>query len=262
MTEENRPEIAPVWCAVANIVMERDYGPRGAEKRSGTKHFSAGAKVYILYHFWGMGGEQVTVVGRHRGSHRYVTMTIASKWLTNWRTQLVYSPHMIKLIEDLGEYPKEDLGGEAAKNQAEEICFFHIKLGAKQQPFLTRTSRVGSENMSNLISPTGAYEIFIKSWEPRMSLWVQTPEIIDRQSQEIILAFRDDRWSLEKSAWIDNTNVQLTLRKYPGNHLPTELTIAIDCQNRLATMPNCKYLALSELEEQIDLLLHQTNEPD
>jgi hypothetical protein len=115
--------------------------------------------------------------------------------------------------------------------------------------------------MSNLISPTGVYEIVIKSWEPRMSLWVHTPEIIDRQSQEIILAFRDDRWSLEKSAWIDNINVQLTLRKYPGNHIPTEITIAIDCQNRLATMPDGKNLALPELEEQIDLLLHQTNEP-
>jgi hypothetical protein len=84
------------------------------------------------------------------------------------------------------------------------MCSFRMSTGEKQQPFLTRTSKVGSVNMSNLISPTGAYEIVTKSWEPRMSLWVQTPEIIDRQSQEIILAFRDDRWSLEKSAWIDN----------------------------------------------------------
>jgi hypothetical protein len=91
-----------------------------------------------------------------------------------------------------------------------------------------------------------------------MSLWVQTPKIVDLQSQEIILAFRDDRWSLEKSAWINNTTVRLTLRKYPGNYIPTELAIAIDCKYCLATMPDCKYLALSELEAQLDQLLQET----
>jgi hypothetical protein len=91
-----------------------------------------------------------------------------------------------------------------------------------------------------------------------MSLWVHTPEIVDRQSQSIILAFRDDRWSLDKSAWIDHTTVQLTLRKYPGNHIPTEITIAINCQSRLATMPDGKHLALAELEEQLDQLLSET----
>lgn len=77
-------------------------------------------------------------------------------------------------------------------------------------------------------------------------------------TQEIILAFRDDRWSLEKSAWLGNNNVQLTLRKYPENHIPTELTIAIECQNRLATIPDGKHIALSELEAQLDRLFQET----
>jgi hypothetical protein len=145
MTEENKTEFDPVWCAVANVVMERDYGPGGMEKRPGTKHFPAGAKVYILHHFWGMGGEQVTVVGRHRGSHRYVTMIISSEWLANWRAELVYSPHIIRLIEELGEYPKAEPGGEAAKNRAEEIAAMWISSGAKKQPFLTRTSELGPD---------------------------------------------------------------------------------------------------------------------
>ena len=53
---------------VANVVHERPYGPEGAEIRRGTKHFAPGAKVYVFSFFWGMGGEQVTVIGRHRKS--------------------------------------------------------------------------------------------------------------------------------------------------------------------------------------------------
>lgn len=205
--------------------------------------------------FWGMGGERVTVIGRHRGSHRYVTMTIASKWLTNHRSTLVYSPHIIRLIKDLGEYPKSEPGGEAAKSFAEQSSAFWMSFVAKEQPFLTRRANLGAMRMSNSISPTGSYEIRVESWEARMSLWVQTPEIVDLQSQAIILAFRDDRWSLEKSEWIDNTTVRLMLRKYPGNHIPSEIAITIECQHRLAILPDGKRVALTTLEEQLDLLL-------
>jgi len=139
-TEVENAEVETAWCAVANVVMEREYGPGGVEKRSGTKHFPAGSKVYILRHFGGMGGERVTVVGRHRGSHRYVTMTISSKWLANWRTELVYSPHVIMLITTGGEYPRAKPGGEAAKIRAEEIVAIWKSWGAKEQPYLARTS--------------------------------------------------------------------------------------------------------------------------
>ncbi len=147
-TQIDNAEVENAWCAVANVVMEREYGPGGVEKRSGTKHFPAGSKVYILHHFWGMGGERVTVVGRHRGSHRYVTMTISSEWLANWRTELVYSPHIIRLIKTCGEYSKYSRakpGGEAAKSRAEEIVAMWRSSGAKEQPFLARTSDLEPE---------------------------------------------------------------------------------------------------------------------
>ncbi len=139
-SESAEPETA--WCVAANVVMEREYGPGGAEKRSGTKHFPAGSKVYLLSHFWGMGGERVTVVGRHRGSHRYVAMTISSKLLANRRAELVYSPHIVNLLKTRGEYCKYSEGkpgGNAAKLRAEEIVAMW-KLGGKEQPFLTRDS--------------------------------------------------------------------------------------------------------------------------
>lgn len=98
MTEPAKETPEPVWCIVANIVYERPYGPSGEETRSGTKHFAPGAKVYIVDFFWGMGGQDVTVVGRHRKSHRYITIVIRSQWLVNWRAELIYSPHVIREV--------------------------------------------------------------------------------------------------------------------------------------------------------------------
>ena len=134
-------EAETAWCVAANIIMERKYGPGGAETRSGTKHFPAGSKVYILSHFWGMGGERVTVVGRHRGSHRYVTMTISSTLLANLRTELVYSPFIVNLIKTRGEYSKYSTSkpdGEATRMRAEEIVAMWKNSSGKEQFFLTR----------------------------------------------------------------------------------------------------------------------------
>jgi hypothetical protein len=90
--------IGPIWAPVANIVEERPYGPGGAETRQGTKHFRPGAKVYVstrLGHFKHMSFE---VIGRHRATHRCVTMVIRGSWLTCWRVDLVHSPHVIEQI--------------------------------------------------------------------------------------------------------------------------------------------------------------------
>lgn len=90
--------IGPIWAPVANIVEERPYGPGGAETRQGTRHFQPGAKVYVstrLGHFKRMSFQ---VIGRHRASHRYVTMVVSAAWLTRWRVELVYSPYVIEEI--------------------------------------------------------------------------------------------------------------------------------------------------------------------
>ena len=90
--------ISPIWAPVANIVEERSYGPGGAEARRGTRHFQPGAKVYVnvntrLGHFKKMSFE---VIGHHRASHRHVTMVVRASWLTRWRVELVYIPHVIE----------------------------------------------------------------------------------------------------------------------------------------------------------------------
>ena len=86
----------PMWCVEANVVYERSYGPGGVEKRSGSKHFAPGAKVYVVDLY--TGGARVKVVGRHRVSHRYITTVVRSEWLVNWRAALIYSPHIISQI--------------------------------------------------------------------------------------------------------------------------------------------------------------------
>jgi len=97
------PHPAPVWCVVANVVVERPYGPRGAERRRGTKHFVPEAKVYVLKPLWdwfpyGGGMSHLMVIGRARKTHRSIAVVVRSTWLTNWRVQLVYSPHIIRAM--------------------------------------------------------------------------------------------------------------------------------------------------------------------
>jgi hypothetical protein len=99
-----KDEVRSAWCIAANVVNERPYGEGGLEMRSGTKHFAPGAKVYVVRFFWGMAGETLTVVGRHRKSHRFITLSMPSKWLVNWRVELVFSPRVIKEIIANEEY--------------------------------------------------------------------------------------------------------------------------------------------------------------
>lgn len=92
---------APVWSLVANVVAERRAGPGGVDVRRGTKHFAPGAKVYCLPPLWDSyhkvhGDDKIVVVGRHRRSHRYMTIVMRTEWLTNWRVQLVYRPYVIR----------------------------------------------------------------------------------------------------------------------------------------------------------------------
>ena len=140
------------WCIAANIIRERRYGPEGQEIRRGTKQFAPGAKVYIVSFFWGMGGENLTVVGRQRRSHRYITLSMKSKWLVNWRVELLYSPHVIDVLKQnpdtyaahnqdiIDNYP-EWMGSPEVRARAEELVRGFqkwIPTAGQVQPFTTR----------------------------------------------------------------------------------------------------------------------------
>ena len=40
------------------------------------------------------------VIGRHRGSHKFVTMIINSEWITNWRAKVVYNPEVLRRLRE------------------------------------------------------------------------------------------------------------------------------------------------------------------
>ena len=93
----NQQEKAPIWGVAANILKERPYGPGGQIVKRGTRKFHGGAKVYMVGAFWGMGGEQIAVVGHFRGNG-YVTSVIGVDTLENFRAEPIYSPAVINRI--------------------------------------------------------------------------------------------------------------------------------------------------------------------
>lgn len=131
------PDGGPVWCVAANVVLERDYGG-GRERRQGTKHFAPGAKVFVYLFFWGMGGETVKVIGRHRKSRRYIRLAMPANHLANWRAELAYSPYVIKQVRREGEFSRFRPGSTEAKLRAVEIAAVYMKQGGRTQPFVTR----------------------------------------------------------------------------------------------------------------------------
>jgi hypothetical protein len=74
------------WCVVANI---------GAD----SKHFSPGTKVWVLPPQWGDGGEQVVVVGRHRGrGNHQIRLVLDRTCLTNYRVKPLYQQVVYDLL--------------------------------------------------------------------------------------------------------------------------------------------------------------------
>ena len=95
-----------LWCVVANVIAEHSVGENKEIKR-GTKHFSAGTKVYCYPPLWGDGYENIKVIGRHRGSRKLVEMVMPSKRLSNWRVKMVYSPFVLARMKGHWDASKE-----------------------------------------------------------------------------------------------------------------------------------------------------------
>jgi hypothetical protein len=125
-TESSAAEAPPesCWIAVANIIRERHYGPGGAEIRLGTKHFAPGAKVYIIDWYGGM-CQRIVVVGLHRKSKRYITLTIDVRLVENLRPKVCYDPTVIAKFKE--HYPSKPQGrfrytDWLTKEFAETVC--------------------------------------------------------------------------------------------------------------------------------------------
>lgn len=111
----------PQWCLVANVRKYIRKGVGGQEVMQGTKHFSGGTKLYCFPATWDL-YEQIRVIGKHRGSPKLVIMIIDWRYLTNWRTKLIYEPRVLKLLR-LGDEPAWG-GDEQAKQQVDNYVAY------------------------------------------------------------------------------------------------------------------------------------------
>ena len=138
-SDNEKPEkVEPIWAIHARVIGERPYGPKGQTTKRGIRKFNANQKVYLQNAYWGMGAVTVTMIGRYRGKHNYISCDVRTAYLTNFRARLVYSPTVIERIQ-YGYSPKpympltqEDIetcrlpmdGSSESKQKAQELAEF------------------------------------------------------------------------------------------------------------------------------------------
>ena len=104
------------------------------------------------------------------------------------------------------------------------------------------------------LSPDGKFRITIETYEAFNSHWVLLPTIEEVATAEVLLKL-DRKWSMDDSKWTGDAVVELTLRKYPGNHSPVDLIVTIDCAARTARIASGGLLPLDALEANLDAAL-------
>ena len=107
--------------------MTEQWGVAANVKAPGTKHFVAGAKVWILGRYWGDGGERTYVYGRHRGGGRYITVVMRTRRLENCRADFlrghgVESNHWVKWGN--AAFPTKDEAAVAAASWAWNVEYW------------------------------------------------------------------------------------------------------------------------------------------
>ncbi len=97
------------------------------------------------------------------------------------------------------------------------------------------------------VSPTGRWEVRTHAWEVRMSHWIDTPHVYDRQASRVVYAPEDTTWSLDHAQWVSDSVVQLHLRQYPGGP-GMQAIVRIDCAAGTAHC-NGRDMALAALDD-------------
>ena len=85
------------YILVGNIIDKHYYG-EDKEIKSGTKQFRAGAKVYLLPEYGGMGHENMPVYGLPRKSWKKIKIVIRSVMIKNVRVKKTFDPKMIEMV--------------------------------------------------------------------------------------------------------------------------------------------------------------------
>lgn len=106
-----------------------------------------------------------------------------------------------------------------------------------------------------LVSPDGRYEMTVIVSTGLMSHIIETPLLRDARSGEVLLEFRDSRWSVDPPQWLSDSTIRMQLRKYPGSYEPDSLIVDVDCSTRTATIGDQHLASLSDVETTLDSLL-------
>ena len=88
-----------VWCLVGNITEVHEFG-ENKNLLTGTKQFRPGAKVYMAPANWGDGYEKIVVIGCPRHKRHYIEIIMRSAYIENYRIQKVYTPFLLKMMEN------------------------------------------------------------------------------------------------------------------------------------------------------------------
>lgn len=112
-------------CIVGNIIGNHYWGTSKEIKR-GSKHFRAGAKVYCVFMYGGMGHEQVRVLGKPRKASRMIDVVMGTKFIKNFRLQKIYAPRVIAFLKKHSQSANAD---EFAKHSLNFLnsCSIEIK---------------------------------------------------------------------------------------------------------------------------------------
>ena len=107
-------------------------------------------------------------------------------------------------------------------------------------------------------SPDGTFVFQIFPWEARMSLWIESPRLVRAATGETVLEFRDENWSLDGATWTNDITAELTLRKYPGAHQPSDFKVVINCDSEQASIYGAPPIPFQNLESALDARVDET----
>lgn len=103
-------------------------------------------------------------------------------------------------------------------------------------------------------SPNGKYVFQIAAREMRMSLWVESPRLVEVANERAVFDLSNTNWSLNRAQWLDSERVSIQIRRYPGDHLPGSFEVEIDCAAGVATLSGDMKVALESLERALEEL--------
>lgn len=91
-----------------------------------------------------------------------------------------------------------------------------------------------------------------------MSHWIESFALVEATSGRPLIACQDPNWSLDEAVWHGPSVVKLSVRKYPGDHTPSQYEIEADCATLLARVQGGPPVPFTQVERSLELLWRQS----